>query len=120
MIRSMERRRRRIRLPSPPKPTSIIDHTAGSGTPGPVRDTPSSRATGGRPVGVPIDRKLSTSLELVAVKVRVTVIQPWKCCEGLSMTAVSKVTPPRLYSICSVVSPVRSANCETAQSKLKV
>jgi hypothetical protein len=62
--RSNQERRRTIAKPTRPIPSR--PNAAGSGTA--VSEMPSSVAIGGKPLGVPTDRKVSTSLGPVAVK----------------------------------------------------
>jgi hypothetical protein len=73
----VRRRRRKAANPSPPNPASIIAQVDGSGTA--VSDTPSRRANGGRwAAGYPTARNDSASLVALAVKSKVSNVQPEK------------------------------------------
>ncbi len=66
-------------------PLTMTAQLAGSGT---VSETPSRRANGGSPLGVPIAVNDSTSLPLVGVKVISSVIHPEKPWLGRLTTGV--------------------------------
>ena len=67
-------------MPNIPSAASIKVQVPGSGTAALI-DTPSSNEKGGTPEGVPTAKKDNTALELVAVKLKVSCIQPLKPCE---------------------------------------
>lgn len=85
-------RRRRADTPMMPKPLIISIHVADSGTA--VVVTPSSGAVGGSPEGPLPARKLSNSVEPVAVKLKDCDIHPVKPCETMLTTGVGWVSPP--------------------------